>query len=174
MVVGIGDDVAPVVTSRRRLYAAGTMLLTAIVGLAALDGVDAVDAFGVDTSTVTASGGGYDLAVRYGSVSRPALATPFDIEVVRPDGFAGPVRIGVTSAYLRVWDENGLWPEPSSETSSGEWILWEFDPPRGTALSLSFDARIEPAVQTGRSGRVAVFDNGVPVVSVSFHTRVMP
>jgi hypothetical protein len=57
----------------------------------------------------------------------------------------------------------------------GHWIVWEFDPPVGDTLLVTYDARIEPAAQSGRSGEVAVLaaDDAV-LTEVSFTTRVMP
>lgn len=167
-------DTARVVRRRRRMYAVTSTFLALVIGSAVIDGVGLVDVMGVDSAWTRSSGAGYDLSVRYGTVSRPALATPFDIEVVRAGGFDEPVTVAVTSSYLGMWDENGLSPTPSAETSAGAWTLWEFDPPEGERLSVSFDARIEPSVQSGRSGAVAVFVDGAPVVRVEFHTRVMP
>lgn len=161
--------------SRRALYTTTTVVLTVIVGLAVVDGLGWLDVYGVDTATASARGGGYHLEVRYGAVSRPALATPFEITVTRPGGFEEPVTIAVDRAYLAIWDENGLAPAPSAETVDGEWVLWKFDPPVGETLTVTYDARIEPAQQSGRTGRVAVLDaDGRPVVEAEFHTRVMP
>ena len=108
-------------------------------------------------------------------MSRPALATPFGIEVTSPDGFDEPITVAVRSEYLAMWDENGLDPSPAEESSDGQSTLWTYDPPDGDTLAISFDARIEPAAQNGESGRVAVLDgNGVELVSVDFRTRVLP
>ena len=96
--------------TRGLLHAATTAVLTIIIGLAVLDGLDVADVYGVDTATAEASGGGYDLAVRYGTVTRPALATPFEIVVTHDGGFDGPITIAVDRAYLAMWDENGLVP----------------------------------------------------------------
>ena len=96
--------------TRGLLHAVTTAVLTIIIGLAVLDGLDVADVYGVDTATAEASGGGYDLAVRYGTVSRPALATPFEIVVTHDGGFDGPITIAVDRAYLAMWDENGLVP----------------------------------------------------------------
>ena len=108
-------------------------------------------------------------------VTRPALATPFDIRVTRAGGFDEPVRIAVTQAYLRLWDENGLVPAPDAETVQGDFVIWEYDPPPGTSLLVTYDARIEPAAQSGRDGAVAVLDeDGVVLVQLDFTTRVLP
>jgi hypothetical protein len=162
--------------ARRRIgYAATTFGLTALMLTAVIDGTTPAAIFGVDSATITDEGAGYELAVTYGEVSRPALATPFDIEVVRPDGFDEPVRIAVDQEYLRMWDENGRVPAPAEEAVVGDWVVWEFEPPAGTSLRVTYDARIEPAAQEGRSGSVALLDDDDAVlVRVDFTTRLMP
>ena len=156
------------------LYALTSGVLLTLMVLAVLDGFGVVDAYGVDTKSTSATGGGYELTVRYGELSRPGLATPFDIAVRRAGGFDGPVTIGVDQDYLRLFDENGLVPAPSAETTSGRFVLWEFDPPDGDLLRVQFDARIEPAAQGGDDGAVAVLENGAPVVDVTFRTTLRP
>lgn len=160
---------------RRRIgYTLTSLFLFVVMALGVVDALGWFDTYGVDTDSVSASGGGYELAVRYGTVSRPALATPFEIEVTRVGGFDGPVTVAVTRHYMQMWDENGLLPSPSAETSGGDFVEWEFDPPAGDTLTVFYDGRIEPAVQSGRDGAVAVLEDGVPVVGVEFHTRVLP
>ena len=73
-----------------------------------------------------------------------------------------------------MWDENGLDPDVAGATADDEWLIWEFDPPDGDTLAIDFDARIEPAAQRGESGRVAVLEDGEPVVEVSFETDLRP
>ena len=132
--------------------------------------------YGVRTRTVTATGGGYELAVTHGSVSRPGLATPWSFEVRRAGGFPDGLTVAVTSSYFDVFDENGLGPAPVEETVDGDLTVWRFSPTRSETLSVSFDARIEPGVQlTTAKGELSVLGpNGQPVVTVAFKTFVMP
>jgi hypothetical protein len=167
-------DVARDLRGRRVLYGATSLVLAVIVLLAVLDGVGVTEAYGVATDHVRDEGGGCALDVRYSTVSRPALATPFEIEVRRPGGFDGPVSVAVSHEYLRIWDENGLYPTPSSETTMGGWLVWEFAPPLGDTLRLTYDGRIEPGAQRGQSGAVAVLEDDVPVLDVEFRTRLRP
>jgi hypothetical protein len=166
----------PSTLAKRRIgYALTTAFLAGLMLLAAIDAFGSAAVFGVDSTTVRSSGQGVELAVTYGVVSRPALATPFDIEVRQDGGFDGPVRIAVDQEYLRMWDENGLVPAPSAETVMGPWVVWEFDPPIGDTLLVSYDARIEPAAQEGRSGAVAILDEDDTVITqVDFTTRIWP
>jgi hypothetical protein len=160
--------------TRSSLHGATTLALAVIVGLAFADGLDVWDVYGVDSSTARASADGYELAVTYGTVTRPALATPFDIEIRHAGGFDEPVTVVVDRDYWSMWDENGLSPAPSAETSRGEWIQWEFDPPVGDTLSIAFDARIEPAAQRGRDGSVGLVVDDEIIARVDFHTTVRP
>jgi hypothetical protein len=134
----------------------------------------ATNVFGVRSQTVSASGGGYELTVTYAAVSRPGLATPWDVEVRHPGGFDGPITIATSGHYLGMFDENGLDPDPSSSTATGDLVIWEFEPPSGETLRVSFDARLEPAVQVGRVGETSVLEDGRGVVRVEYTTRVMP
>jgi hypothetical protein len=162
-------------SKRHTGYVLTTAFLTGVMLLAAIDALPSAAIFGVDSTTVRAEADGVALSVTHGVVTRPALATPFDIEVHQAGGFDGPVRVAVDQEYLRMWDENGLVPAPSAETVMGPWVVWEFDPPIGDTLLVSYDARIEPAAQEGRSGSVAILDEGDGVVvQVDFTTRVLP
>lgn len=130
--------------------------------------------FGIRTATASATGGGYALRVTYASASRPGLATPWSVEVRRPGGFTGPVTLATSSSYFEIFDENALDPEPSSSTSRGEAIVWEFDQPMGNVLTISLDARIEPKYKGGRQAVTSILEQGKEVVSVRYRTRIFP
>ncbi len=178
MATSTTDDLATAgrteVTRLRALHLVTTMALLGLMVLGVLDGFGVLSVYGVDTGRVAASGGGYELEVLYATVSRPALATPLQIEVRRAGGFDGPVELALTQQYLTLFDENGLSPAPAAETSFGPYVLWEFDPPQGDTLTVYFDARIEPQWQRGRTGEVAVIEDGATVVAVQFETELRP
>lgn len=165
---------AGVLTRRRWLYRIVLGLVCLLLGLTVLDGLDVLDVVGPDEDRVTASGGGYVLEVEHPSVSRPALASVFRITVRRDGGFDEPLQIAVSRSYLEAMDLNGILPAPSGETAVGEWILWEFDPPPGEELTITYESRFEPGVQASRDGVVAVFEDDAPVVEVEFTTAVRP
>jgi hypothetical protein len=150
----------------------GRRIILTLLGLFLL--AAALGAFGVRTRTVTSSGGGYELTVEYATVTRPGLATPWSVEVRHPRGFDGPVTIAVSASYLDMFDENGLDPDPSKATADASYVEWEFEPPRGDVLGVSFDARLEPARQWGRPGIVKLLVGDRAVTQVSFRTWVMP
>jgi len=143
-----------------------TLVVAGIVGL-----------LGVRTSVASAIGESITLTVAHASVTRPGLATPFSMVIASKDGSPLPstltTRVG--SAYLSMFDENGLEPEPTSSFRSGDWTWWSFEVPDGASeLEVSFDARLEPAVQWGRSTTAAVEVDGREVAAVDFETWVLP
>lgn len=159
--------------ARIRRARAGRRVGLAAVALLVIAG--ASGALGVRTAKTTSTAGPYRLSVTYAAVARPGLAAPWEIEVTKKGGFDRPIRIAASSEYLSMFDENGLDPDPASATADADEIVWEFEPPPGDTLVVSFDARIEPAVQWGRSGRTRVLDErGATVVAVSYRTWVMP
>ena len=171
------SDIGRVRMRHRRWFSWVTSaLLVAVIGGAVVDGADLADVWGVDTARVEVVGaGGTRLAVRHPSVTRPALASPFEIVVEQPGGFDGEVELAVDVDYLTLWDVNGVFPAPSSEVSDDQRVVWTFDPPEGSVLRVVYEARIEPGVQLeSRRGTVSLLEDGQAVLSARFTTRVRP
>lgn len=164
------DDVADA-SAARRARAARQIILTLVAVLVL---IGATGFLGVRTGTVSAEGDGYTLTATYGSVTRPGLATPFSVEVTRAGGFENGFELAVASSFLEAFDENGLDPEPVSSRGDGTWTTWGFDRPDGDRFELSFDARLEPAVQWKRPGAVQLLVAGRVVTEVAFTMWVMP
>ena len=167
-------EAAPILWRRKWLFRIVMGSVCVLLALTVLDGFDVVDVVGPDEDTVSATGEGYVLEVEHPSVSRPALASVFRITVGQEGGFDEPLQIGVSRSYLEALDLNGVLPAPSGETAVGPWIVWEFDPPPGDELTITYEARIEPGLQASRDGRVAVFEDDEPVLEVEFTTTVRP
>ena len=134
-----------------------------------------LNAYGVRTRETSVMAGGDRLTVRYASVTRPGLASPWSVELRREGGFSSPtVTLSADAAYFDIFDENGVEPEPVESRNDGDRIVWTFLAPVGDTLTFSLDARIEPAVQLKRArGEVSVPDARRPL-SVEFSTFVMP
>src|SRR5690606_1280243 len=101
----------------------------------------------------------------------------FHVIVTSPGGFdEAEIDIAVPLRYIDMWDENGLNPGPKDETVAGDRLVWTFTTPDGAdRLEVSFDARIEPSIQWGRDGEVAIVGaDGEDLVSASFRTEVLP
>lgn len=170
----IPTEPAPTDIPKQKRARAGRRVFAVVLGLFLLLG--ALGFYGVRTKTVVAAGGGYELSVNYASVSRPGLAAPWSFEIRRAGGFPDGVTVTVTSSYFDAFDENGFGPAPAEETTDGDRTVWRFGPTRSDTLSVSFDARIEPAVQlTTIKGDLSVLGPaGEPAVTVAFETFVMP
>ncbi|WP_214401824.1 hypothetical protein [Pseudonocardia lacus] len=163
-------DVRPVERGPRsvRMRTASIVLLLVIVLAGALG------LFGVRSTTTTATAGGYTLSVEHAWIARAGLDVPWSVELRREGGFSGPVTLAVTGDYFDIYEEQGLDPEPASQTADAEDVYWTFDPPPGDTLGVDFDAYIQPAAQWGASGTVAVVEDGQRVVSVDFTTALVP
>ncbi|WP_199233216.1 hypothetical protein [Rhodococcus sp. SMB37] len=129
---------------------------------------------GVYSATTHASGGGYELHLEYPRVTRPGLDVPWNLTVRKPGGLTEPVVIVVDSDYFDMFESQGRTPEPSAETSDAARTYMTLDPPPGDTLTFRFDAYIQPSSQTGASGSVSVYENGIDVVTVDFMTWVAP
>lgn len=152
------------------------VVLVAVMASAVVDAIPGVDIWGVDDERrMATSATGAELTVRFPSVTRPALASPFEIVVERPGGFDGDVEIAIDVDYLELWDLNGIYPSPAGERSDGDRIIWTFDAPDGDRFLVSYDARIEPGVQMEeRAGAVSFLEPGEPELTVRFATKVRP
>ena len=152
------------------------LLLFSVMASAVVDAIDGVDIWGVDDEWIVAtSAGGAELSVRYPTVSRPALASPFEIVVERPGGFDNDVEIAIDVHYLELWDLNGISPSPAEERSDGDRVIWTFDAPDGDRFLVSYDARIEPGAQLEeRAGAVSFLEPGEPELTLRFVTKVRP
>jgi hypothetical protein len=170
------DDDGPALVRRRRiLYNLTALALVILMGLAVADAF--LPVFGVDTaaesSPVRENGG--ELTVTYPELTRPALASPFAIEVVRPGGFGDDkIELAISRTWMEVWDENGFYPTPSAETGDDQWLVYEFDPPDGDTFRFFYDARLEPARQESVRGAVELRDGSAVLAAVEFQTKVRP
>ena len=165
------EEISPSRARAARLVRRLFILLLVAFLIAGVAGV-----FGVKSSTVKASGGGYDLEVTYAKSARPGLGVPWSVEVTHEGGFDDNVVVSTTAKYFDLMDENGFDPDPESSWSSGDDIVWEFKQPEGDTLTIGLDGRIGPAVQTvwPPEATTSVLVDGKPVVSVSYRTRVWP
>ena len=169
----LGPDGPGVLRKRRVLYTAVSGLLIAVIGLGVADIF--LPVLGVDSRTTTVEASdGTTMAVEYPEVTRPALAAPFAIELTNPDGFDEPIEIAISRPWIEVWDENGMYPGPSSETADEKWVVYEFDPPDGDRFRFFYDARLEPARQESVRGVVELRGPEGVLATVRFRTQVRP
>lgn len=167
------DDGPRWVRGRRVGYRLVTGALTLLMVVTLLD--IPWDVWGVDTGVEEVDlGEDGTLRVEYPAVTRPALASPFAIEVHRPGGFPGPIEVAISRPWIESWDENGLYPGPASETGDTRWVVYEFDPPTGDEFRFFYDARLEPARQTSVEGAVELRQGDTTLGRIDFRTVVLP
>jgi len=130
---------------------------------------------GMRDRTVSTTGGGYQLELRYASIARAGEDVPWELTVTRQGGFDGPITIETTSAYFDIFESQGITPEPSKETAGARWDRMTFDPPDGDTLVIGLDIYVQPSSQQGRSGSVRVLGaDSTPVAGLDFRTRLLP
>jgi hypothetical protein len=161
----------PNLVRSRRARVARRLFMVVLFGVLALG---LMGRLGVHSRATTVRGGGYELTVTYGQMTRGGLATPWSLEVHHPGGFDGPVTISTNSRYLDLFDENGFDPQPAKATATADEVIWEFEPPDGDTLGVSLDARLEPGAHWGRTGQTSVLVDGKPVVTARYKTWVLP
>jgi hypothetical protein len=143
----------------------GALLLAGLIGW-----------LGTRTRITEASDNGFNLQVHYASIARPGVEVPFDIQVHRDGGFTGPITLTVPSSYLSSIDAQSPEPEPTSTTSDGDLVVFEFDAPQGDTFGVSWLAQIDASANMGRKqGTISVLnDDGTSAVAASIRTWVLP
>jgi hypothetical protein len=148
------------------------LALLAVVVVAALLGLLGVRS---TTSRAQAADGTATLSVHYAHVARAGLDVPFEITVEEPRGFTGNVALAISRDYLDLFNRNAVAPNPESESGDDENVIWQFQPPRGTTLTVSLDMQVQSGRHWGRSGHVVLIDhNGKQIARVDFKTWLAP
>jgi hypothetical protein len=127
------------------------------------------------TTRVRAADGAATLTVHYAHVARAGLDVPFEITVDEQGGFAGNVVLAVSRDYLDLFNRNAVAPNPDSETGDDQNVIWEFQPPQSTVLTVSVDMQVQSGRHWGRSGYVALLDkNHKQIARAKFKTWLAP
>lgn len=153
-----------------RTYRRAGLTVLLVLVLAGLAGL-----LGIRSATETSIGDGSVLRVSHAQVTRAGVAVPFHIEVDRPGGFDGAIRLAVSAELLERFDFQNFYPNPSKETSDGRFLVYEFDPPSRDKFRVSLDARTAPD-QNGSWGRyqVRLMDGTAVAARVRFRMLVVP
>jgi hypothetical protein len=154
----------------RALRALSFLMIFGVV-IAAMFGVA-----GLRTGEQTAANGDLRATVLHAQVTRPGISTPFRLRIETLSGVALPdeLLVGVPVAYLAMFDENGLDPEPDAISSDGTTETWTFHPDGQPVLVIDFDARLQPNIHSGRDAAVTIDSGDSAPLRIAFHTRVFP
>jgi hypothetical protein len=138
-----------------------------------------VGLLGGHTSRAAAAGRGYDLHLSYPGTTRPGLDALWELTVVHPRGFAGPITLAVTASYFDLFETQGFYPTPSETTRDDAYVYLTFSPPPdGDTFAVMFDAYTQPYIEPSRllsnDATVAVVDDGKRVAAIHYSTFVLP
>ena len=146
---------------------------TAVLFLVVLAG--ALGFLGVRSATTSANGGAYRLSVTYPHVARAGLDIPFRVHVHHDGGVAENPTIAISSAYFRLFETQGFYPDADTVTNDGSFVYMTFTaPPPGRDFTLEYDAYVQPAAQVGKSATVRLLINGRQVAETTLHTWLVP
>jgi hypothetical protein len=135
----------------------------------------AIGVFGVHTSTVSASSGGFSASLDYPRIARAGWDVPWHLVVTKPGGFGeGTVTVAVSRSFFDIYETQGFHPAPSGETSDANYVYLEFAPPPGDTLVVDYDAYIQPTAQLGRHADLKVITDGQERVALRWHTLLFP
>lgn len=147
---------------------AGTAFLALLV-VAALTGW-----LGVRSATKQASDGRLKTQLQYASITRRGVPTPWQMEIRRRGGFSNDVTVYLSRSYLAQLDPQGVSPQPDSESTSGDAVVWTFSQPPGNDLVVRLDAEASPAAAFGRHRAHASVIVGDEKTDMAFTTWMMP
>jgi hypothetical protein len=134
----------------------------------------ATGAFGVRSATTSVSQRGYMLSVTYPRVARAGLDVPVRVHVHHPGGYPSALSVAVSSDYFEMYETQGFFPEPDSESNDGRFVTLTFSKPSGDDFQVEYDTYIQPAAQIGKSAVVRVEIKGQVVAQVSISTWLLP
>jgi hypothetical protein len=132
-----------------------------------------VGALGVRTASATASEDGFTLTLEYPAIARAGLDVQWELHVVKPGGFGDGVTIALGADYFSIFETQGWYPDPSTQTRTADLLLSTFDPPADEFV-LTFDAYVQPASQRGASGSAAIWLDDREVARIDYRTRLVP
>ncbi len=144
----------------------------AVLGLIAALGI--VGVLGERTSTIHTTVAGVTLDVSYPSLVRDGPPASFEITVKRPGGFNGPVDLAFDASYLSALEQVSVSPQPESERTSGDDVVWTFSQPAGDRLVVRIAAQISSQARFRHRGEVSLLEGGDTIVGVRFTTWVWP
>lgn len=126
-------------TKRRQWFIGLSRSLLILVPVLAILGV-----FDVRTASMTSSTPQGDLELIYPRMTRAGQATPLTFRLNSTTPITQPVTIELCGSYFDRLDFQSWYPNPSSETRSGDNLSYKFDPPQARSLVIALDARAAP------------------------------
>src|SRR5690349_20692597 len=103
-----------------RVVILSTFLLFVLLGLFGM--------FGVRTGHAqSTASNGVHVELTYPHIARPALAINFAVHITNLERVKIDTVVRIRSSYLKMFDANGMSPQPADDTDDGTWTTWVFD-----------------------------------------------
>jgi hypothetical protein len=96
------------------------------------------------SSETTARSGPWEVTLTHASVTRAGQPAPLRFQVRSDTPIEDPLIVRVCGTWFDSMDFQNWYPNPSSETRSGNTLVYEFDAPNTTSLTIAFDGRSSP------------------------------
>jgi hypothetical protein len=160
--------------SVRTLQLARIIRRVAIALLALFVGIALFGGFGYRTGTISTSGGGFRLDLRYPAIARPGQSVQWILSIHRDGGLPESVQVATTVRYLDTFDFNDIEPSPDAATTDATDVTWTFTAPPGEDMTIFIDALVATQVWRGADARTSVVEDGVPVATLAYATRIAP
>lgn len=143
------------------------------IALLTLVALVTISALGPAETTTTS--GSWEVSLSHALVTRAGQPVPLEFEVRRTTPIDTPVILRVCATWFDAMDFQNWYPNPASETRSGDTLVYEFDPPQSRSLSIAFDGRSAPgALGASLPCTVSVTSGGEEIFATSITTWRMP
>lgn len=134
----------------------------------------AVGLFGVRSAGVSTTNAKLTAQARFPRISRPGLPANWSIDIRRPGGFTDDVTVTTNAAYLAVFDQNDLSPQPDDTAIRNDQITWTFKQPTGEEFQLNLDGNIDTDAHLGRHPATTTIKSGSETVTLHYTTWTAP
>jgi hypothetical protein len=158
----------------RRLRLARAGRRGSIALLAIFVAIALVGGFGYRTGTASAAANGYLLDLRYPAVARAGQSIQWMLSIHHDGGLPKTLVVSTTAGYFDTLDFNDIEPQPESATADTEDVIWTFETPPGDDMTITVDALVATQAWRGATAETSVLEGGVPVVTISYTTRIAP
>jgi hypothetical protein len=123
----------------------------------------------------TAQSGSFEVTLSHASVTRAGQPAPLQFQVRSDTPIEDPLVLRVCGTWFDAMDFQNWYPNPASETRSGNTLVYEFDPTNTTSLTIAFDGRSSPgALGASLPCRVSMSSVEGEIFAKTFRTWRLP
>lgn len=145
------------------------------IWLASIALVALVTVAALGRAETTIESGAWQVTLSHALVTRAGQPAPMEFQVRSTTPIDAPIILRVCGSWFDSMDFQNWYPNPASETRSGNTLVYEFDETDTTSLTIAFDGRSAPG-EFGASlpCRVSMSSTGGEFFATTFKTWRMP